>query len=390
MFAISNIAFANSRSAKITSPLENEEVFGQAIFSAILTDDDKDDNVQWAVRKGTCAAGTNTVFGNVDGHNDAYVWDGVNFSATTDTTSWTVGQYCFIFNPTEGAGEDNIRLTREFMVNVDNTAPVVTIESPTEGNLVKGTISIYGSIIEAHELSHYNISIYPRDADFNDFSKRLEQKTEYLSSEFDNQLIYQWDTTIYNDGEYLIRLAARDKAGNRDLSGNPYIGGDDSQHVIKVMVDNTHPVITFVEPVDGSTYSGVINLKATCDETCNYINFWWRAEGETFSSASKRYHYVHEDGTVFEWDLDTLNAEKADGTFYTMTDGVYYLYAAGKDLAGNWARTPGEIKVIIDNVHTKAETLIGSGVPGKGLENAPGLQKPFNPKSQADKHAGKK
>jgi len=31
-----------------------------------------------------------------------------------------------------------------------------------------------------------------------------------------------------------------------------------------------------------------------------------------------------------------------------------------------------------------------SGVSGKGLENAPGLQKPFNPNSQAGKHAGKK
>lgn len=39
---------------------------------------------------------------------------------------------------------------------------------------------------------------------------------------------------------------------------------------------------------------------------------------------------------------------------------------------------------------TKACVLIGSGVPGKGLEDAPGLQKPFNPKSQAAEHAGKK
>lgn len=31
-----------------------------------------------------------------------------------------------------------------------------------------------------------------------------------------------------------------------------------------------------------------------------------------------------------------------------------------------------------------------SGVPGKGIETAPGLQKPFNPKSQAAEHAGKK
>ncbi len=39
---------------------------------------------------------------------------------------------------------------------------------------------------------------------------------------------------------------------------------------------------------------------------------------------------------------------------------------------------------------TKADILKDSGVPGKGLENAPGLQKPFNPNSKAAEHAGKK
>ena len=38
----------------------------------------------------------------------------------------------------------------------------------------------------------------------------------------------------------------------------------------------------------------------------------------------------------------------------------------------------------------KAEILKLSGIPGKGIEKAPGLQKLFNPKSQAAEHAGKK
>jgi hypothetical protein len=38
----------------------------------------------------------------------------------------------------------------------------------------------------------------------------------------------------------------------------------------------------------------------------------------------------------------------------------------------------------------KAEILKMMGVPGKGIDHAPGLQKPFNPKSQAAEHAGKK
>jgi hypothetical protein len=38
---------------------------------------------------------------------------------------------------------------------------------------------------------------------------------------------------------------------------------------------------------------------------------------------------------------------------------------------------------------TKAETLMDSGVQGKGLENALGLQKPFNSKSNAAENVGK-
>ncbi len=41
-----------------------------------------------------------------------------------------------------------------------------------------------------------------------------------------------------------------------------------------------------------------------------------------------------------------------------------------------------------DIMKTKAQLLMERGVPGKGIENAPGLQKPFNPNSQAYLHAG--
>src|SRR5690606_1362140 len=58
-----------ARNAEITAPTPGEEVSGMVDFEAFLIDDDAD-SVQWAVRQGTCAAGTNTVFGNVDGHSD--------------------------------------------------------------------------------------------------------------------------------------------------------------------------------------------------------------------------------------------------------------------------------------------------------------------------------
>ena len=136
-------------------------------------------------------------------------------------------------------------LVMEVNADADTTAPLVTIESPEDGDIVSGFVDICGTIVEETELSHYNISVYPGDADFNNFSLRMDQETVYRLSGFNNEWIFQWDTTNsnpkynYEDGWYLIRLAARDKAGNRDFSGSAYMGGDDSQHVIRVFVQNT-------------------------------------------------------------------------------------------------------------------------------------------------------
>ena len=230
------------RTAKITSPTSGEEVSGMVSFDAILIDKDGDDSVQWAVRQGTCTAGIGTVFGNVDGKSDTYTWDHVNFHASADTSSWAPGNYCFVFNPTESAGDIAIRETREFILK-DTVAPLVTIESPSEGDVVSGTVEIYGTVVENYMLSHYNISVYPGDADFNDFSKRIAQATIYRTTGFSNELIFAWDSTGFEDGEYLIRLAARDAAGNRSYDGNAYLGGDDSQHVIRVTVNNIPDLI---------------------------------------------------------------------------------------------------------------------------------------------------
>jgi len=66
----------------------------------------------------------------------------------------------------------------------------------------------------------------------------------------------------------------------------------------------------------------------------------------------------------------------------------------GEDPAGNSvsaASDPVIVSLTINKeVLTKAEILKLSGVPGKGISKAPGLQKPFNPNSKAAEHAGKK
>lgn len=48
------------------------------------------------------------------------------------------------------------------------------------------------------------------------------------------------------------------------------------------------------------------------------------------------------------------------------------------------------VSFLVDTVSTKADILIDSGVPGKGLSHAPGLDKEFNENSKAADTAGKK
>ena len=122
---------------EITKPEAGVTVSGSVLFEALYWDDDPL-NVQWAVRNGTCAAATNTVFGNVDGFNDSYTWDGNLFQATADTSTWVPGDYCFVFNPKESSGEGDVRLTQFNVVAAPNQPPVLTVDlSPVavnEGN----------------------------------------------------------------------------------------------------------------------------------------------------------------------------------------------------------------------------------------------------------------
>jgi len=104
----------------ITNPAhDGDAVRGTITLAATYNDGDtlNDDAVSWAVRHETCDANTATVFGNVDGHHDTQSWNGQNFSATIDTSALEPGQYCFVFNPTDDAGQNDVRVTRTFFVN---------------------------------------------------------------------------------------------------------------------------------------------------------------------------------------------------------------------------------------------------------------------------------
>jgi hypothetical protein len=148
---------------------------------------------------------------------------------------------------------------------------------------------------------------------------------------------YSLSTTELDDGDYTIRPSIFDMAGNR------------TRPFIKITVDNTSPNISFNLPEDGEIYAGAIDLEATCNEDCDYINFWWWRDDQTIQDAidNKQNHTININGTSFAWALDSLNPELSNGEIGSELNGVYTFRAAGKDLAGNYHHE--EITVTIDN-----------------------------------------
>lgn len=118
----------------ITDPdTDGATLMGSHTFLALYTDDDETiDSMQWAIRAGTCAASNGTVAGNVDGFNTPFSWDGSNFSATVDMSTWADGEYCLVVNPREQTGELDLRETRTFIL--DNPEPPVCDGSNLLGN----------------------------------------------------------------------------------------------------------------------------------------------------------------------------------------------------------------------------------------------------------------
>jgi len=214
---------------EITKPAVGETVSGIVLFEAIYWDDDPS-GVQWAVRKGTCAAATGTVFGNVDGHNDSYSWNGNLFQATANTSTWLNGDYCFVFNPTESGGEGEIRLTQFNVVSNDTTAPVITyVLDPT---LPDGSADWYKS----------NVSL-------------------------------TWTVSEPETPASLVKTGCVDQLINADQVATEYScsatsdGGSAGPVNVSIKRDATLPVVTVTGVVDGGVYTLGSVPAAGCNTT---------------------------------------------------------------------------------------------------------------------------
>lgn len=105
---------------------------------------------------------------------------------------------------------DSAQINNNQFTTGDWTAPYVKIDNPLDGQTVSGTVDIRGTVTD-NKPDHYWLAIQQVGSTSYIYAKTVPENTS-----FTNRSLYIWDTNAASDGDYLIKLEARDAAGNKD------------------------------------------------------------------------------------------------------------------------------------------------------------------------------
>jgi disulfide bond formation protein DsbB len=197
----------------------------------------------WPVKYELIASQDKTAVQNAD---MSKVWDSVrdgagsgqgNLTTPTDhSTGAGDGVWYWSVRAFDAAGNQS-PWSDVWSVTVDNTAPVVSITSPNNGDVVNGTVTVSGTVTDNNP-DHYYFVV-------KDSTGKVVAGPGVVNQA--NVTSWNWDTTKFTDGIYTIDLEARDAAGNKDAN---------SVQTINVVVDNMKPTVlldAITSPVGGFT-----------------------------------------------------------------------------------------------------------------------------------------
>ncbi|MFO8133212.1 MAG: triple tyrosine motif-containing protein [Thermoplasmatota archaeon] len=173
--------------------------------------------------------GSDDVAGNNDltytyrlqNHSDWTAWTG---NTTASYPSLVNDTYTFQLRPRDPAGNVGATVAQAFTVAVssnDTTPPSIEVTTPEPEATVTGTIDIQWNATDAGQVS-VAISVSP------DNGSTWQAVTANVTA-----ASYTWDTTLLDNGRYLLRLTATDDAGNLNAT------------TLEVTVDNANGTPAF-------------------------------------------------------------------------------------------------------------------------------------------------
>jgi hypothetical protein len=224
---------------------------------------------------------------------DHWTWDDIKNLAMNITSRGISAEDYF------SCAETVVRVT----YSKENYPPSVTIKDPKDNQTVKGEINISGDATDPNGIDDLDyIMIHTENMGW-----------EYASGTYN--WMHTWNTTLVDDGHYLISAIAVDKHGRQSA---PYTID------IQVGNRNKHPTVSIENPQNNTELSDIIQISGTANDTDGTINRvelrfdaneWVRANG------TNNWYYI--------WDTTTLMNKKYwidvrsfDGEFYSNVSSI--------------------------------------------------------------------
>ena len=189
--------------------------------------------------------------------------------------------------------------------NQDNTDPEVEILNPVGGQIVMGDVNIVAEASDDNEVERVEFYI----------DGLLEETV--LARPFD----YLWKTTSADTGDHTIFARAYDTNANTAASATITV-------TVDTILDNTPPVVNIVNPINGQTVSGNVNIvaDATDNNQVSKVEFYIDGLLET-TVTDPPYNHT--------WNSNQVNA------------GIHNIFARAYDPNNNTAISP-TITVTVD------------------------------------------
>jgi hypothetical protein len=214
--------------ASISAPLAGATVSGTVALQGTATDNVGVTKIEFYV-DGTLSTSTPTS----------------PFSFSWNTASVTNASHTLSVKAYDAAGNVG---TASVTVTVSNTAPTVSISSPSSGTTVSGMVSVRGSASDSTGLS--KIEFYINGT----------LNATAAASPFS----FSWNTTSQTTGSDTLSVKAYDMMGNTSTASVPV---SVNNPVPSPIADTTPPVVAITSPANGSTVSH--NVAITVSATDN-------------------------------------------------------------------------------------------------------------------------
>jgi hypothetical protein len=297
----------------VVAPVVGELVHNTYTFKVAASDAHEITNVYITINAVDYPTGYNTASG---------FWEVV-----VDTTSITDGTYGITATAEDGIPGHTVTST-SYDFNIDNNAPSLSINYPTHGE------TIYGSLVA--------VDVNSVDPGVSDPTVQYRVDRGPWTTLSGSEIIGWaaiWDTTIHSDGDHTLWVRAYDSLGHVVMES------------IEVIVDNTSPLVSIVAPMVSEYIEGVYSFRISAIDAIGVTSVYITLDGNDYVAG-----YNTASG-YWEVSLDTS----------LFTDGTYSITATAEDGIPSHTTTTAPFDFYVDN--TVPSLTITLPVPGQHVRN---------------------